>query len=931
MKLISLFCLISAFAMLAVAQGVESEAVRQMEVHVAQANNKSPYVFVRAKFEPGEVSDPWAVRFFDSAGAEIPYFVWDSVSWRIAREGREDWGKRFALINHAPGDAPEALNARTQKLEWAKTSLPALGAKLEAADQAAAANPDSMCAVMYLLRRGVSPFAKEKLTMRVFKSRQVQPEHQEWNGKNIGQRVSVEQGDLVFGGLPDTLTVAWKGKELFRYAGFSAGGASGSSSHADPLRAYTIEKLGGIITKVCVTGQTDGRNGLPMNWQSTYWLFPEGGYVALEGFSMDDSKGYRGGPQKISIWQSPADFKELHKPDWDVPWWLHQAEPGGFVASHLLYAPSLAIGYGNNPFTINAEGNGKEPAVESAGNQLALTWNYQLNDPAIARVQSPEPAPHRGVPPDSVKPTEVEWKPKIDWLYRQYLVGVGEASGPAESALRDILGAAAGWIDRPLDEETTAASIVEIIKKMNVDQPGTEFDQLIVSSLMEKGDANGAKSYLAHARDQSEKADFYMASMRDFVARGGKPAGGSHVDPDGVRREGFTGNPCYFSHLLPAYIRVFDFFELPYRREAYHAAVKRFADFSMESIAGKPFDLEKWNTTLGAEWPSRVVPAIPLMIGAYAEEPDKRYSDAATILFDDLMRLVERNPHGYFPVWTFHPGADRWDTVYNPVSYSRGLSSFWTEEKLDWIGRQHATDFVAAQVRWMVFSGQFLDTLETDNVCAIRAANHHNHTNSRTQIGLYLLDDFNFYRGLVGGVIDWSTAAWQSPDSLFPAGTGPNRSLTIETPILRWALDIHPGGKWHEYKVEKLPGQSGFKLLAWNRLPGSDKPINLTGEEIGIASPANVFGIEFSGVSYRIPAQAELARDGAKAIIKISKAAKVHLDYRALFPSWAGKSKPVLRLRNSKGVFESVSAPSITGEGSLGWDAVAGEYELHGE
>ena len=80
--------------------------VRELKVHLAQANNDSPYSFVRAKFEPGEVTDPWAVRFYDERGGEIPYFVWDSVSWRVAREGRDDWGKRFALINHAPEGNP---------------------------------------------------------------------------------------------------------------------------------------------------------------------------------------------------------------------------------------------------------------------------------------------------------------------------------------------------------------------------------------------------------------------------------------------------------------------------------------------------------------------------------------------------------------------------------------------------------------------------------------------------------------------------------------------------------------------------------------------------------------------------------------------------------------------------------------------------------
>src|SRR5262245_41251713 len=82
----------------------DAEERRTLAVHLTQANNDSPYAFVRARFEPGEAVDPWAVRFFDDRGEEVPYFVWDAVTWRVAQEGRPDWGRRYALINHAPGD-----------------------------------------------------------------------------------------------------------------------------------------------------------------------------------------------------------------------------------------------------------------------------------------------------------------------------------------------------------------------------------------------------------------------------------------------------------------------------------------------------------------------------------------------------------------------------------------------------------------------------------------------------------------------------------------------------------------------------------------------------------------------------------------------------------------------------------------------------------
>jgi hypothetical protein len=157
MKLNKAFGILLAACALFIPGRADAGGDRELKVHLAQANNNSPYAFVRAKFRPGEVADPWAVRFFDDKGAEVPYFVWDSVTWRVAREGRADWGHRYALINHAPGDAPEVLEARPCKLQETRKNLPELGAKLEAQEQAAAKAPDSVCAALYLLRHRVAP------------------------------------------------------------------------------------------------------------------------------------------------------------------------------------------------------------------------------------------------------------------------------------------------------------------------------------------------------------------------------------------------------------------------------------------------------------------------------------------------------------------------------------------------------------------------------------------------------------------------------------------------------------------------------------------------------------------------------------------------------------------------------------------------------
>ncbi len=340
-----------------------AEASREWKVHLAQAANDSPYAFVRAKFRPGEVSDPWAVRFLDEKGATVPFFVWDSVTWRVAREGRADWGRRYALLQHAPGDAAEAVEARTRKLQGARKNLPDLGARLDAEEQAARKAPDSVCAALYLLRHRVPALGKKRLTLRLSPGRQAAPKRRLWKGRKVQERISVAQGHLELRGLPDRLAVVWKKKELFRCAGFQAGDRSDTVSHADPARPFVVETVEGIITRVTITAQTTGRQGGVMDWQSTCWLFPEGSWVALVGFSLEKTAGYRGGPQKLCLWQTDGDFTRRRLPLWETPWWLHQAGKGGFVATHPFHATPLTIGFGNNPFAVNAEGPGKDPRV----------------------------------------------------------------------------------------------------------------------------------------------------------------------------------------------------------------------------------------------------------------------------------------------------------------------------------------------------------------------------------------------------------------------------------------------------------------------------------------------------------------------------------------------------------------------------------------
>jgi hypothetical protein len=630
-----------------------AESGRELKVHLAQANNNSFYTFVRAKFQPGEVPDAWAVRFFDEKGAEIPYFVWDSVTWRMAREGRADWGHRHALINHGPGDAAEVREARSQKLKWTKKSLPDLGTRLEAQEQAATKAPDSVCAALYLLRHRVPALGKARVTLRVYRSRQVEPKRRQWKGPKVDERLSVRQGELTLRGLPDQLAVVWKGKEMFRYAGFRAGGWTDTTSHADPSRPFAVETAEGIITRVSITAQTKGRQGGAMDWQCSYWLFPEGCFVALEGFSLTETAGYPGGPQQLSIWQTAGQFTARRAPLWETPWWLYKAGDRGFVATHLFHATPLTIGYGNNPFAVNAEGAGKDPKLvetPAGGNRLVLTWSHRVDDPAIVRLMAPQPL--RRIINPSEKPKPVPWQPKVDWLYRQYVVGLGENGPASEGALRAVLGAAAGWIDRPVSEEEVASLLVQMMPRIATSRESAEIGLLKIVPAVLANDPAAVRAALARYRDPVARTDYYIDLIKRHVERGGKPSEGRKKnDPDGTPREGWTGNPCYHAALMPCYVRVLEHFGLlsPGRQRDYREAILHYADFSLELLGGSPINFDKLNATLQTEWPSRVVPIIPLVLHAYTLKPEKKYARAAKALFQDLMGLVERNPHGYWP------------------------------------------------------------------------------------------------------------------------------------------------------------------------------------------------------------------------------------------------------------------------------------------
>jgi hypothetical protein len=797
------------FVTLAAGPGFGQEPHRQLTVHLAQANNDSPYAFVRARFEPGEVTDPWAVRFFDQRGKEVPYFVWDWVTWKVAREGRADWGHRYALLNHHPGDAPEALHMRPRRLAAARQQLPQLGAALATQDEAAKRSGDSVCAALYLVRHRVPAFGKDRLTLRCYPTRQTEPRQQKVEGQRVTERLTAAAGALVLDHLPDRPAVRWKGKELFRYAGFKIGaksagkdGSIAESTHADPTRPFAIEIEEGIITRLFVRGQTNGRGGAPMNWQCTCWLFPEGSYVALTGFSLDNTAGYLGGGLSMAVWEMPKEPEEVHEPLWEKPWWLHQLGDAAFVAVHQFADTPLAVGYGNNPFNVSTPASlhvrHQEKSKGRGDGLLELHWTYELTDKRIYRLFHPRldndgsydlaevtdlretllttgrltrvPRDATGKdgsllwPPERVRALEealrfVKWRPKVDWLYRQYVVGVGERAADAESAVRQVLGAAAGWVDRPFGEDEIAELIVRFSLRKSAQLAATRHQQAwtVLPATLRTADRASVGKALLGCADPMEIAAGAMDMIRKHTAAGGTPIQGTTKGGG----EGWHNNPAYAGVDVPVALRFMDHFQLydlaRHRKTEYRRALLEWADFSLETLGGKPLDWDKLRTSLRALWPNRVVMLVPLMLRAFRESNDGKYARAARLVFDEVvMGQVETNPHGYFWAWGPAPRKAEWfDPNYNVAAYDRGIIDFWSEGPLSVIGKERACRFAAAQARYLVISGQFLDTWETDSMTAIQSHFPGGIPSALGQLGLFLHDDFLFYRGLVGEPIRW--------------------------------------------------------------------------------------------------------------------------------------------------------------------------------
>jgi hypothetical protein len=143
--------------------------------------------------------------------------------------------------------------------------------------------------------------------------------------------------------------------------------------------------------------------------------------------------------------------------------------------------------------------------------------------------------------------------------------------------------------------------------------------------------------------------------------------------------------------------------------------------------------------------------------------------------------------------------------------------------------------------------------------------------------------------------------------------------------MLRWALGIRPGGKWLESKVERLP-ENGFRLQAWNRIPGSESLIKVAAKDVGLQANTEVLRVQLSEPAFRLPAVFEVVSRPDKISLKVSRPARIRLYYHVLCPNW--NDKPVLERHLPDGV-EAVRGDVVWESNWVEWRASPGEYDLH--
>lgn len=741
------------------AQSRSASSVGSRRIHLTQGNATSPYAMLRLQFEPGEVASPHHVRFtrrrVSGGRVEIPYVVLDSVSWDEAVGGREEWGGRYAALNHWSGTAPVDLASRGRKKEIARNEEPGAFARLEVRDQAAADDPTTPCTVMYLLKHSLAPYARDVLDMELLADAPPPASGPPASAVVQGPG-SVELRNLpgrfqvVVGGMPLLELVGYDLREGTKNVSVSVERSDGG--HVNPAKPFHVEVEPGWLTQVRITGEQGVRLG--QDWKSHITLLPNDSMVVTHGFAFQNFSLYRGGQLDLAIYKSlVGPMQQLNAPSAARPWWTFGTSSGVFVSTVPLDMLKYGVGHDNSPF-INAEWKSHKVVFsENRPEEMRYHWTHHLQDRKVLEY-------FNGV-------ENTHWDAGVDWFYRQYVVAFGSTAEESERRLAETLYMAAGWIHRDVDLQRIEDQALRALYRNSHFQL-EEFGYLKVWDYF----------YLGVLDDRPDLIEEGMKGVNRYVRA-------SRQKNEAFRKRHELDPQYWWPHRaveVSQNMRICDSLGVEYPddwRQVLVESADVWIELDRESSAGE-LDGKGWDRG-GADkddpsysQPSTInmfVNSYEILLAAYGVRKDPTYLEAARAILDRIEQTLDVVPAGFLP-YVSEPYRSETQYVFGFVddtpSYSgascwRGLLGlFHSRQHLDnHEFNAHADRFynklAAAMSRFAVWSHWLSDSFE---MFAETPQRQGDRTSAfTTEALLYLQQDPEFFGGLVSRLLEWQAFA----------------------------------------------------------------------------------------------------------------------------------------------------------------------------
>jgi hypothetical protein len=280
-----------------------------------------------------------------------------------------------------------------------------------------------------------------------------------------------------------------------------------------------------------------------------------------------------------------------------------------------------------------------------------------------------------------------------------------------------------------------------------------------------------------------------------------------------------------------------------------------------------------------------------------------------------LIKHQNAGPLGHWNAWAFQPksGGRDYDTVYIGATVDRGIWDFYTQKQQKILGEPKLSKLVTGLARSTLVGHKFAESGETDNF-ACEATYHGGHPQTRQHAFLFLQDDFDFYKGLVGDMIRWGAMAPERTDGVAFRWLTQNRQFIgggpgspIMQPLM-WALGIYAGERPQMARVvptlrgEKPLPKGSFRAAIKNAIPGEHATLSVTFGSLEpeliktnrLLSAQVLWRATVLEPTYRASAKVEVDSSAKEEVLRVSHRTQVYFAFPRLHADWSSGSKIVV-------------------------------------